>query len=107
ALGAVVGTEDDIPKRARLDRVRNYPNPFSDVTTVALELVEGARTIVTVHDVMGRLICTLVDDELGPGEHRITWDGKNGQHVRVADGIYFIRLETDQGQTVRKVVQVR
>jgi flagellar hook assembly protein FlgD len=57
-----------------------------------------------VHDVTGRLVRTLVDSRLDAGEHRVRWDGRSDRGARSAAGVYFLRLDTSQGSSSRKVI---
>lgn len=82
-----------------------HPNPFHPRTSIDFELVESGRTVLAVYDPSGRLVTRLVDDDLGAGAHRVTWDGTDGQGRSVASGTYFTTLTVD-GRTVasRKAV---
>ncbi|NUN70754.1 MAG: phosphodiester glycosidase family protein, partial [Bacteroidetes bacterium] len=68
---------------------QNYPNPFNPTTTIPFRLPAAARTNLTVYDILGRKISTLLDQEVAAGSHAVTWDSSN-----VASGIYFYRLSS-------------
>jgi hypothetical protein len=55
-----------------------------------------------VYDNMGRLVATLVDGQLQPGEYEVLWDASN-----IASGVYFYRLTTDNRQITRKLVLLK
>ena len=59
---------------------------------------------VTIYDVAGRLVRTVIDDELPEGDHTATWNGRDHQGQRVAGGTYFVRLRAGGETMVRKVV---
>jgi len=65
---------------------QNTPNPFRDATRISFSIPVGGRTRLTVHDVTGRTIATLVDSELSAGTHAVEWN------ARVPSGVYFCRL---------------
>ncbi|MBS1260787.1 MAG: hypothetical protein MAG453_00103 [Calditrichaeota bacterium] len=65
-----------------------YPNPFNPATTVSVSLPETAELAVTVHNINGRLVATLVDGVFEAGEHSLTFDATG-----LASGIYFIQAE--------------
>jgi hypothetical protein len=65
---------------------QNTPNPFRGETTVSFSIPSSCRTTLTVHDVSGRTIATLVDGELSAGTHAVEWD------AAVPSGVYFCRL---------------
>lgn len=71
-----------------------HPNPFNPSTTVSFELPVAAPARVTIHDVAGRLVRTLVDGSLlEAGLHEATWDGRDASGQAAAAGTYLCRLE--------------
>jgi hypothetical protein len=81
----------DVPKEFALSQ--NYPNPFNPATTIAYALPYDAKVNVTVFDMLGRRIATLVDDQQPAGHRTVQWDGRNAAGMQVASGLYFCRLE--------------
>lgn len=79
------------------------PNPFTGRTTVSFSMVRAGSVTVTVHDLRGHLVRTLVDDSpLEQGPQGIHWDGRDGHGYRAASGVYLCRIQTDgQIQSVR------
>ncbi len=72
----------------------NYPNPFNPTTTIGFDLPLDKRVSVKVYDVSGRLVKTLINDQLLPqGVHEITWDGTSSSGAAVASGTYLYSLE--------------
>ena len=69
----------------------------------------GHRTAVTlrVYDLVGRRVRTLVNDDVKPGYYTTKWDGKDEQGKKIANGVYFIRLEVNaHGQDARATKNV-
>lgn len=66
---------------------RNYPNPFQPSTTIRYDLETAAPVRVTVHDALGRLVTTLVDEAQVPGAYQVEWTPAGS-----APGLYFYRL---------------
>jgi len=83
------------------------PNPFNPATTIAFRLDGPGRVQLTVHDVAGRRVATLVDGELAGGEQRVVWDGRGQGGAEMASGAYFVRLRTGGGVRASKVLLVR
>jgi hypothetical protein len=84
------------------------PNPFGDRTAIRFEL-GGPRdqpVVLSVHDVTGRRIRTLVDERMSPGSFELEWDGRDSGGVRVAAGVYFTRLVTPDVEVSRKIVRL-
>jgi hypothetical protein len=68
------------------------PNPFREATTVSYRLAEAGTVRLTVLDLGGRVVRTLVHGFKGAGDHTATWDGRNAQGAPAAPGVYFLRL---------------
>ncbi|TKJ39067.1 peptidase S8 [candidate division LCP-89 bacterium B3_LCP] len=69
---------------------QNYPNPFNPTTTLNFTLPEAAKVNLTVYDVSGRLVASLVDGFRQAGSHEVTFDGSG-----LASGIYIYQLKAD------------
>jgi hypothetical protein len=82
------------------------PSPFSGATTIAFSLPARERATLAVFDLGGRLVRVLVDRPMGPGAHRVTWDGRDGAGRRAAPGVYFCRLETGERPLTRRLTLV-
>jgi hypothetical protein len=84
------------------------PNPFGASTEIAFGVPAGReRVSLTVYNVAGRRVRTLVDGELDAGPHSAAWDGTDSRGHRVAPGIYFCRLESASESLTRKMVVLR
>jgi hypothetical protein len=81
---------------------QNYPNPFNPVTTISFTLQTRSKTRLSVFDVTGRLITTIVDDELDAGPHQFTWKAGHS-----ASGVYFYRLTADDYSLTRKMMLLK
>ena len=81
----------------------NYPNPFSESTTIAFSIAEATNVTVDIFDVLGNKVSTLLDDTV-QGHQQISWNGTNNNGAKVNSGLYFISLETANHRVVRKVI---
>ena len=72
---------------------KNYPNPFNPETSVAFEVEYAGPTLISIHDLRGRLVTTLLDEHLPAGRHEVTWDGRDASGREVPSGVYLSRLE--------------
>jgi flagellar hook assembly protein FlgD len=86
---------------------QNFPNPFMSSTRIEYALSRECAAEVSVFDVNGRRVRTLLTAAQGPGRHSVIWDGCDESGRRVSPGIYFYRLEVDNHRTVRKMVLAR
>ncbi|UCG52718.1 MAG: T9SS type A sorting domain-containing protein [Candidatus Latescibacterota bacterium] len=86
---------------------QNLPNPFNRSTEIGFNLDKDAWVALSVYDVSGKLVQTLVSRPLIAGEHTEVWDGRDMNGNRVASGIYFYRLEVGNKSLNRKAVLLR
>jgi hypothetical protein len=77
--------ENILPRETKLER--NYPNPFNPSTTISFSLKEGAWTVLTIFDAMGREVETLCNSYQPAGKYAMTWNASGR-----ASGVYFCRL---------------
>lgn len=81
------------------------PNPFAARTALAFDLPHTARVRLDVFDVSGQRVRTLVDAQLAPGRHRLSWDGTSDRGGDVAAGIYFVHLAAGAQHATSRVVR--
>ncbi|MBD3163376.1 MAG: T9SS type A sorting domain-containing protein [Candidatus Eisenbacteria bacterium] len=101
------GTLADAPAddaRAVATLLSSAPNPFRVSTSIAFVVPEEGPARVSLYNVDGRLVNTLVDGRFAAGRHVARWSGKNANGRRLGAGIYFCRLETAGRVEVRKIV---
>jgi len=65
------------------------------------------RVSLRIYDIAGRTVRTLVNGRLDAGAHQRVWDGRGDSGQRVAAGIYFYRLDTEQGLQTRRMVMLQ
>jgi hypothetical protein len=100
------GVEDGAIHKLALEQ--NVPNPFNPVTTVAFTVPEGAgKVTLTVHNVNGQVVSTLVDEKLPAGPAIAVWDGTDAAGRSVASGIYFARLAANNESAFRKMTLLK
>jgi hypothetical protein len=98
-----VDAEDDGPVAPQAFRLgAAFPNPFAATATVPFEVEQAGAVRLSVFDVLGRRVATLVDGDVAAGPQRATLDGS-----RLATGVYFVVLEADGQRQATKVVVVR
>jgi hypothetical protein len=97
---AVLDPTPTLPKSTRLDQ--NYPNPFNPRTTIRYALVEDGHVLLSIYDVRGRRVATLVDQNQSAGEHRLVFDAD-----KLASGVYFYQLKAPGFEQVRRLVLAR
>jgi hypothetical protein len=80
-----------------------FPNPFRGNTVISYSLPKAGNVSVTVYDVAGRPVKTLVNNHANPGNFTATWDGRTANGAPVAAGVYFYTLVTDNSKITRKL----
>jgi len=103
--GVTIEHEPTLPERFRL--YQNYPNPFNPSTTIPFDLPRAGHVRLTVYNIAGQQVATLVDRELQVGHYAVTWDGKDAGGRLVASGVYVYRLEADGITQTRKMIMVK
>ena len=81
---------------------QNYPNPFNPVTTIKYSIVEETKVNLTVYDILGNEIKTLVNENKEPGYYEINFESEN-----LSSGIYLYRLNTNNFVSIKKMVIIK
>ena len=95
----------DLPRQYSLSQ--NYPNPFNPSTTIEYALPSDSRVLITVLNVLGQNVSTLVDREQPAGRYRVVWEGQDASGVALATGVYFCCLRADGFFKTTKMVLLR
>lgn len=101
---------DEVLTARRLALMPNYPNPFTERTTIRFSVPADAgldRVTITIYDVNGRVVRVLYDDTASPGNFSTTWDGTDESGTNVPAGAYICRLSSGTLQLTRTLVLVR
>jgi hypothetical protein len=87
----VENNKNDKPEKIEL--AQNYPNPFNPRTTISYQIKDNCRVNLTIYDMLGRVVKTLVDENQTPGYRSVVWDGRDIKGNTVASGVYFYRFK--------------
>ncbi len=102
ALGQITNSQ---PLQYSLSQ--NYPNPFNPVTTIGYEIPESGLVNITIFDMMGREINTLVNGLQNTGYQSITWNATDHQGDPVPAGIYLYRLKVGDFTQIKKMILLK
>jgi flagellar hook assembly protein FlgD len=94
-------------KNNRFDLLQNYPNPFNTSSNIKAILKERSKISITVYNLLGKEVRTLLDKELPAGEYSFEWDGKNSDGNILTSGVYFIRMEANGFQKTIKSILMK
>jgi hypothetical protein len=84
-----------------------YPNPFNPSTTICFELPEKMKATLSVFNIRGQKISTLIDEQKAKGIHRVVWNGADDKGKNVPSGVYFYRLETSNKSITGKMILMK
>mgnify|MGYP001145148547 CR=1 FL=1 len=98
--GAQSAGQDDMPRTFAL--FQNQPNPVTQSTDIRCQIPVPSRTTLRVYDAVGRLVATLVDEELRSGLHTATWNTDGA-----TSGIYFYKLCAGDYTATRKMLVLK
>ncbi len=86
---------------------QNYPNPFNPETTISFEMNKASNVNLSIYNVKGQLVNTLVSGNLQAGNHSYVWQGKDMNGNQVSSGLYFYKLDSDEKSEMRKMVLMK
>ncbi len=100
---SVTSTEETpAPVVTKYTLMQNYPNPFNPVTNISFTLPEKANVKLTVYNILGKEIATLINGNLSAGEHTVSFDASN-----LSSGVYFYRIQAGNFTSTRKMTYLR
>lgn len=104
----ITGIEDNTQQEFSGNRklIRNYPNPFSSETLIEFYLPTTEQVNLTIYDFRGRIIKTILNNELQPGLHAINWNTSN-ESYEIVSGYYFARLQTNTISQTLKLILIK
>ncbi|HJL77794.1 MAG TPA: T9SS type A sorting domain-containing protein, partial [Candidatus Marinimicrobia bacterium] len=85
----------------------NYPNPFNPTTIISYVLPIDASVTITIHDIMGRKVRTLVNSRQTAGFKTIQWNATNDNRQPVAAGIYIYTVQSGEFRQSRKMLLLK
>lgn len=97
---ATDGNLSGIPSEFAISQ--NYPNPFNPVTSISYQLPRSTHVELSVYNIVGQLVETLLNEPKNAGYHTVTWDASG-----VGSGVYFYRIKAGDFSTVKKCVVLK
>jgi PKD repeat protein len=104
---SILSTDDNqlYPKTFALHQ--NYPNPFNPVTTLRYDLPEDGFVNITIYDMLGREVKTLINQTQGAGYRSIIWDATNDYGKPVSAGVYLYQIQAGEYMQTKKMVLLK
>jgi hypothetical protein len=81
---------------------QNYPNPFNPKTIIKFQIKDSKLVTINIYNILGKVVSTLVNEKLQPGEYEVTFDGSN-----LPSGIYFYTLSADDFKETKKIILLK
>ena len=106
-----VGIEVDVddsyitPKEFALHQ--NYPNPFNPETNIRFDLAENTRASLSIFNLVGQKVATLINKTMDAGTYNVKWQGVNDNGSSLPTGMYIYELKTSKFHSVKKLVLVK
>ncbi len=94
-----------VPFTTALDK--NYPNPFNPETTIRFSTKEAGMVRLSIYNLKGQMIRSLVNETKAAGNHRIIWNGKDDRGNNVSSGIYFYRMDATNYSATKKMMLMK
>ena len=85
----------------------NYPNPFSEGTTIEFAIESGGTVEVIIYDNSGTLIQTLTCENCTAGKNQVNWDTRNQKGEPVPSGVYYYEIRTNKKTITKQMLKVR
>jgi len=91
-------------KIAKFTLEQNSPNPFNPVTTISYLVPKETHIVITIYDIAGRKVKTILNKKMQEGQYSISWDGKDELGKVVSNGVYLYDLKTDEVHLSKKMI---
>jgi len=85
----------------------NYPNPFNPYTSIHFSLARPQKVEISVYNIKGQFVKTIVNEVLEQGNHILSWDGTNANNIQVSSGVYFYKFATSDMINVSKMMLLK
>jgi len=86
---------------------QNYPNPFNPITMLRYDLPKDALVNITIYDMLGREVRTLVNTTQDAGFKSVIWNATNNQGMSVSSGVYIYSIEAGEFTQTKKMVLLK
>ena len=86
---------------------QNYPNPFNPTTQIRYDLPENSYVSITIYDLMGKRVKSLVNSKQDPGYRSIHWNATNDLGQPVSAGMYVYTIQAGEFRQTRKMVLLK
>jgi hypothetical protein len=86
---------------------QNYPNPFNPTTNITYSIPERSNVQLTIYNILGKEVTSLVNEEMGSGTYKTTWNGKDSFGNKVSSGVYFYTIRAGSFVQTNKMILLK
>ena len=86
---------------------QNYPNPFNPTTSIPFDIIKNDKVRLSIYNVKGEMVRTLVNSYLDPGSYEVRWNGRSDSGVNLSAGMYFIELKGTNFRETNKMIYLK
>ena len=86
---------------------QNYPNPFNSQTQIDYQIPQAANVNISVYNIIGQLVATLVDEVKSPGRYSVNWNSRDQNGSQVSSGIYMARMVSNNYSATIKLILLK
>lgn len=100
-----------VPLPKNIELSQNFPNPFNSTTNIVFEVpqdfVDGVNVQLTIYNLLGQKVVTLVEGRNFPGSFAVQWNGVDDRGTALASGVYLYRLVVGEASQTRRLVLMK
>lgn len=97
----------EIPEKPRNHLIQNYPNPFNPNTYIDYSIAEAGNVNVTIFNIKGQRVKTLIDEFQASGTHKLAWNGEDEAGRKVTSGVYFYQIKSGNYSSIKKMLLIK
>jgi hypothetical protein len=99
--------EDQVEIPRDFELFQSYPNPFNNETIIKYSLSKPTQVSLSIFNLLGQKVRTLVKDEKQNGTMAVSWNGKDDRGREVSSGIYFYQLKAGEFSQTKRMVLLK
>lgn len=89
------------------NEITNFPNPFNPATTIKFSIKNESEVELSIFNIKGQLIKTLINEPLNIGEYSVIWNGKDNYEKSISSGVYFYQIKTPTGTISKRMLLLK
>jgi hypothetical protein len=107
-VSGATSADDTMPELNEVPELgQNFPNPFNPTTTIKYSIPADGMVSLTIYDIRGRQVRTLINEYQKSGSNEIQWDGRDNKGASIASGTYFYQLSIDGKSQSKKMLVLK